>query len=81
MAINLLPIPILDGGHAMFCLVEGLRGALLTMRAQLALQRVGLVIIGGLVVWALFNDFRRLGERAIAVHRLERQKTTTEEAP
>jgi regulator of sigma E protease len=76
MAINLLPIPILDGGHALFCLIEGVRGNPLTLRRQLALQKIGLVIIGSLVVLALLNDARRVAERAQSVHRLQRQETT-----
>jgi len=75
MALNLLPIPILDGGHAMFCLIEGVRGKKLSDRSQLALQKVGLVLIGSLVVMALFNDVKRFWERNQAVHRIERQET------
>lgn len=78
MAINLLPIPILDGGHAMFCVIEGLRGSRLSLRSQLAMQKVGLVIIGGLLIFALFNDFKLVAERITSVYRLGRQETTTE---
>ncbi len=79
MTINLLPIPILDGGHALFCLIEGVRGGPLTMRSQLAMQKVGLVVIGSLLVLALWNDTRRGAERLSSVRRLERQATTTEQ--
>ncbi len=76
MALNLLPIPILDGGHAVFCLIEGIRGQALSLRTQLTLQKVGLVILGSLVILAVFNDVRRVVQRAQAVHRLESQETT-----
>ncbi|MGD8394661.1 MAG: RIP metalloprotease RseP [Candidatus Eiseniibacteriota bacterium] len=74
MAINLLPIPILDGGHALFCVIEGVRGAPLEMRTQLAFQKVGLVIIGTLLIMAVFNDVRRGWERFSSVQRLEQQQ-------
>lgn len=74
MAMNLLPIPILDGGHGLFCIIEGLRGSPVSIRRQLAFQRVGLVVLGSLVVFALVNDSLRLVERARAKHKLENQE-------
>jgi regulator of sigma E protease len=77
MAMNLLPIPILDGGHGLFCIIEGLRGSPISIRRQLAFQKVGLVILGSLVVFALVNDSLRLVERARAKHKLEHQEPGT----
>jgi len=77
MAMNLLPIPILDGGHGLFCIIEGLRGSPVSIRRQLAFQKVGLVILGSLVVFALVNDSLRLVERARAKHKLENQEPGT----
>ena len=57
--INLLPIPILDGGHVMFIILEALnRGPLSERKIEIA-QRVGLSIILMLMIGALFNDFSR----------------------
>ncbi len=59
MALNLLPIPILDGGHAFLFLIEGLRGRRISERSQIAFQKVGLVVIGSLFIFALVNDSLR----------------------
>ena len=58
--LNLLPIPILDGGHIMFCLAELLRGRPVSEKAQILATQVGLVLVGGLMVIALYNDLTRL---------------------
>lgn len=58
--INLLPIPILDGGHLLYYFIEWIKGSPLSERAHLAGQFVGLVLIAGLLGLALFNDFNRL---------------------
>jgi regulator of sigma E protease len=58
--LNLLPIPVLDGGHLVFYSVEALRGAPLSMRKIEIAQQVGLVLLVSLMVFALFNDFTRL---------------------
>jgi regulator of sigma E protease len=58
--LNLLPIPILDGGHLLLYLIEGVKGSPLTENAQLLFQRVGLTIIIGLMGLAIFNDLGRL---------------------
>jgi regulator of sigma E protease len=58
--INLLPVPVLDGGHLMFNLVEWIKGSAVSERAQLIGQQVGLVAIAALMMLALYNDFTRL---------------------
>jgi len=59
--LNLLPIPMLDGGHLLFYLIEALRGGRpLSERARDLGHRLGLGIVLGLMVLALFNDFSRL---------------------
>jgi regulator of sigma E protease len=73
MVLNLLPIPILDGGHAVLYLVEGLRGRAISMRAHVAFQRVGLVILGSLIIFALVNDSLRVVQRLRATSQLDRQ--------
>lgn len=58
--INLLPIPVLDGGHLMFHLVEWVKGSAVSERTQLIAQQMGLVAIAGLMLLAFYNDFARL---------------------
>ena len=58
--LNLLPIPILDGGRILFCAAEALRGRPLSERAQALGMQIGLFMVGGLMVIALYNDVARL---------------------
>lgn len=58
--LNLLPIPVLDGGHLLYYLVEAATGKAVSERWQLVLQRAGLVCIVILSAIALFNDLARL---------------------
>ncbi len=54
--MNLLPIPVLDGGHLTLFTVEQLRGRPLTMKSQAAVTNVGLAILLSLMVFAIGND-------------------------
>ncbi|HLA84694.1 MAG TPA: PDZ domain-containing protein, partial [Thermoguttaceae bacterium] len=54
--VNFLPIPILDGGHFVFLLYEGIRRKPVSERVQLALSYVGLLLILALMFWALGLD-------------------------
>jgi len=58
--LNLLPIPILDGGHLFFYFFEFVFRRPLSMRAREILQQVGLALIVLLMVVAFYNDFMRL---------------------
>lgn len=58
--LNLLPIPILDGGHLLFLGLEALRGRPLSVEQRLRLSHVGLIMVIGLMVWAMTNDVLRL---------------------
>jgi len=58
--LNLLPIPILDGGHLMFLACEAVRGRPLSVEARIRLSQVGLVIVVALMIWANGNDVVRL---------------------
>jgi regulator of sigma E protease len=57
--INLLPIPILDGGHMMFQVTELVRGKPVSERAQILATQVGLFLVGGLMLFAIYNDLTR----------------------
>lgn len=58
--LNLLPIPVLDGGHLLFLGVEAVRGRALSLQQRIRLTQVGLVIVVAIMVWALANDVLRL---------------------
>jgi regulator of sigma E protease len=58
--LNLLPIPILDGGHLMMYVIEGIKGKALSENLQARLQHVGIVILAMLMMLAFYNDIRRL---------------------
>jgi regulator of sigma E protease len=58
--LNLLPIPVLDGGHLMYYIVEALKGSPVSEKVQMAGYRLGLFLVVGLMVIALYNDVMRL---------------------
>jgi len=57
--INLFPIPILDGGHLVFFIIEGLIGRPLSIKKREIAQQVGLFLIVSLMVFAFYNDIMR----------------------
>ncbi len=58
--LNLLPIPMLDGGHLLYYLVEIIRGSPPSARSIDWGQRAGMAVLAGLMVVALFNDLIRI---------------------
>lgn len=58
--LNLLPVPVLDGGHLTFLAFEAVRGKALSVGQRVRLTQVGLVLIVGLMVWVITNDVLRL---------------------
>ncbi len=58
--LNLFPIPLLDGGHLLFYIIEGVRGRPLSERAQEVGFRIGLAIVLMLMIFATFNDIVHL---------------------
>ena len=58
--LNLLPIPVLDGGHLMIFTLEAIKGAPISLRTIERAQQVGFLIILFLMAFSLFNDFSRI---------------------
>ncbi|WP_336929661.1 RIP metalloprotease RseP [Acinetobacter tandoii] len=58
--LNLLPIPMLDGGHLVYYFVELIRGKPVSEQIQLVGLKIGMVLLGSMMLLALFNDFMRL---------------------
>ncbi|TCD13210.1 RIP metalloprotease RseP [Oricola cellulosilytica] len=62
--LNLLPVPVLDGGHLLFYLFEALRGRPMSEQAQEVGYRIGMMLILGLMVFATWNDITMLFDRS-----------------
>ena len=58
--LNLLPIPMLDGGHLLFFIIEAILGRPLSLRKREVAQQVGFVLLMMIMVFALYNDLTRL---------------------
>ncbi|HTK30515.1 MAG TPA: RIP metalloprotease RseP [Candidatus Saccharimonadaceae bacterium] len=85
MAFNLLPLPVLDGGHIVLALLQAVRRRSLSARAYLQFQRVGLVVLGTLFILILANDPWRWIQRQRALdrapHPAPREKTVAPSPP
>ena len=57
---NLLPIPVLDGGHLMFLGVEAVRGKALSIKQRLRFTTVGMGVVVAVMLWAVGNDLLRV---------------------
>ena len=57
--LNLLPIPVLDGGHLVFYVIEAVKGSPLSVKKMEVAQQIGFVLLMSLMVLALFNDFTK----------------------
>ena len=58
--LNLLPIPMLDGGHLVYYVIELIRGKPVSEQIQLVGLKIGMLLLGSMMILALFNDFMRL---------------------
>ncbi len=57
--MNLLPIPVLDGGHLVFLIYEGITRREPSVKVRMVLQQVGFILIIGLMIFVTFNDIVR----------------------
>jgi len=58
--LNLLPIPVLDGGHLVFLSAEAIRGRPVSLRVREVAQQAGLFALLALMVFAFYNDLMRI---------------------
>ncbi len=58
--LNLLPVPLLDGGHLLYYVAELLKGSPVSERAWELGQKIGIALLGTLMVFAIYNDINRL---------------------
>ena len=58
--LNLLPIPLLDGGHLMYYVVEIIKGTPLSEKSMAIGQKMGMMMLFTLMVFAIYNDINRL---------------------
>ncbi|MFQ5606814.1 MAG: RIP metalloprotease [Candidatus Zixiibacteriota bacterium] len=58
--LNILPIPVLDGGHLLFLLVEMIKGSPVSMKARMYAQQVGIVFLLVFILFVSWNDVARL---------------------
>lgn len=58
--LNLLPVPVLDGGHLVFLTLEAVRRKPVDERAQIVAQQVGIGLLGTLMIFVFYNDLVRI---------------------
>ncbi len=72
--LNLLPIPILDGGHLMFFTIEAIRRKPVSEKVQENFQKFGMALLLALMIFAFANDFKRYGVTKYIQHHVEQIK-------
>ena len=58
--LNVLPIPVLDGGHLVFLLLEGVMRRPLSIKIRMVFQQIGMAFLLALMAFIIFNDIRKL---------------------
>lgn len=81
MAFNLLPIPLLDGGHIFLALLQAVRRRAMSARGYMRFMRVGLIFVGLLFVFIIAQDVMRPLRRMQALGKAPRETTTVAPAP
>ena len=67
MIMNLLPIPLLDGGQIFFCFLEAIMKKPLSLKTQIILQKIGFFILIFVMMFAFMNDFNRIFKRNVSI--------------
>jgi regulator of sigma E protease len=78
MVMNLLPIPILDGGLVLFCLIEAVIRRPVPLNIQFKAQQAGFLILLFLMFYGLFTDFSKVGGRYLT-QKLQQEKSVPRE--
>ncbi len=78
MVMNLLPIPVLDGGQIFFFLIEAVFRKPLPLKVQMILQQIGFSLLLFLMIYALYNDFSKIFIRNMSMKHPTTVETTTE---
>lgn len=73
MVLNLLPLPVLDGGVIFFSLLEGIRGRPLSVRIQVVIQQVGIALLVMLMLFTILNDGKKIFNRHSAAKKNSQQ--------
>ncbi|MEJ2629223.1 MAG: site-2 protease family protein, partial [bacterium] len=58
--LNLLPIPVLDGGHLVYLVIEGIIRREISTKVKLIIQQIGMFLILALMIFAVYNDLFRI---------------------
>ncbi len=58
--LNLLPVPVLDGGHLVFFAIEAIKGSPLSLKKMEIAQQIGIILLMSLMAFAFFNDISNL---------------------
>ena len=61
--LNLLPVPVLDGGHLFFLTIEGIRGKPVSDRVMEISQKIGIALLATLMLFVFYNDIFRIVRR------------------
>ena len=73
MVLNLLPLPVLDGGVIFFSILEGIRKKPLPVKVQLIIQQIGIVLLIMLMLFTILNDGMRIFTRQASVKKNNQQ--------
>ena len=58
--LNVLPIPVLDGGHLVFLGIEKIKGSPLSLKVRMIAQQGGMLLLLGLILFVTYNDIARV---------------------
>jgi regulator of sigma E protease len=63
--LNLLPVPVLDGGHLLFYLIEAVRGKAVSMKTRERAQQIGFILLVMLMIFVIMMDIDRLNIKVV----------------